>query len=152
MVFSESWLAEHEAKMAGIKGVRPLPNTIRFAIPLLLLLPNRTNGRSWHQYHRQKTRLRKLMDAEVGRWSGHAPMNLARVTISRFGSGIEPDPDNLMASCKPLIDLLLVKSRAHPHSFGLIVDDAPQFLLPVAFFVQVDHKSEERTEVLIERL
>ena len=146
MAFTEQWLADYQARMAGLKDARPLPDVIHFTIPMKLILPNRLNGKSWGPFYGQRKRLKTLLDAEIGRWSGHAPMERARVTVTRFGSGREPDPDNLNASIKPLLDMLLVKR------FGLIRDDASKHMVPIAAFVRVAHKPQERTEVLIERL
>jgi hypothetical protein len=164
--FDEEWLARHNAKMAAARRalqhaftppppvpmiiVQPPADRIGFSLPLLLLLPNRMAGKHWSVAHKQKGELQKHVAIASNLWLDRPPMERARVTITRFCCGVEPDPDNLMASCKPLIDLLLVKSDKHPHSFGLIVDDDKARLLPVAASQRVPRKTDERTEVLVE--
>jgi hypothetical protein len=53
-----------------------------------------------------------------------APMPFAVVIVTRH-SPSEPDPDNLFASAKPLLDVLQPPARAYPFGLGLIVGDAP---------------------------
>lgn len=153
MPFDQAWLAQHNAKMAAFRGepIKPPPLLVEFSIPYALKLPNTTNGRHWIAAHGYRKRLGEMVAEAVKPWAGHQPVGRARVTITRYSIGT-PDPDAIGAACKPLIDLLLVKSKVHPHSFGLLVDDSPAHIEFVPVAVKVATRKEQRTHVRIERL
>lgn len=150
---TESWLAAHQAKMAAQRGepVKPAPLLIDFSIPYALKLPNTTNGRHWIAAHGYRKRLGEMVAEAVKPWQGHAPMERAKVTITRWSVGIA-DQDGVVASVKPLIDLLLVRSKVHPHSFGLITDDDPKHIELVVTGAKATSRKEQRTHIMIERL
>lgn len=149
--FDEKWLAEYRNRDLRIKP--PLPDRITFHIPLLLALPNQTMGQHWSKNNRQKKRLRDALLPVLMPYFEHEPMLRASLTVTRHSIGTaQPDWDNLFASIKPLADLLLVKSKTHPHSFGLIAGDGPHQLFPSVNAVRVLHRAQERTEVVIERI
>lgn len=139
--------------MAAFRGepIKPPPLMIQFSIPYALKLPNTTNGRHWIAAHAYRKRLGEMVGEAVKPWAGHQPMERARVTITRSSVGV-PDPDAVGAACKPLIDLLLVRSKVHPASFSLITDDDPAHIVFVPLAEKVAHRSEQRTSVLIESL
>lgn len=139
--------------MASLRGVasKPAPDRVAFSIPHLLPLPNATNGKHWAAGHAYRKRLLPMVAAYAHLWAGCVPMERARITIVRHSTG-EPDEDNLRASVKPLIDLLLVLSKTHPHSLGLVVDDTRWRVEQVVASVRVSKRAEQRTEVIVERL
>lgn len=151
--FDAAWLSAHNAKMASFRGepVKSPPLLIEFSIPVALKLPNRTNGGHWINLYAYRKRLVPLVADAVKPWAGHQPMERARITFSRYSVGT-PDPDAVHASVKPLLDLLLVQSDTHPHSFGLIRDDSPDLIEYMAVGIKVSHRSEQRTSVRLERL
>jgi hypothetical protein len=151
--FDQAWLAAHQAKMAAHRGepIRPAPSLVEFSIAYPLKLPNTTNGRHWIAAHGYRKRLGEMVGEAVKPWNGQQPMERARVTITRWSIGV-CDADNLVSSVKPLLDLLLVRSKAHPHSFGLIRDDDPAHVELVVLPGKAASRKEQRTDVRIERL
>lgn len=74
----------------------------------------------WSTVYRRTRRLERDVGFAV-RAAGkpHAPLELARVVLTRC-SASEPDPDNLAASFKPVVDALVaagVLSGDEPHRF-----------------------------------
>lgn len=151
--FDASWLRQHETRMASLRGepIKPPPLLVEFSIPHMMRLPNRTNGNHWSVSHAYRKKLAPLVAEAVKPWAGHLPMERARIMFSRYSVGT-PDPDAVHASVKPLLDLLLIKSDAHPHSFGLLTDDSPDLIEYMAVGIKVAHRNEQRTSVRIERL
>lgn len=151
--FDEAWLAAYKLRLAGAKSAARLPDRIEFSVPRLLALPNVTGGQHWTLAVRRRTILAPLVGEALRPWLGCIPMQRARVTVTRYSTGdVRPDTDNAFASLKPLIDLLLVRDKTHPHSFGLIEGDAPHQIFPIALAVRCSTKKDQRTEVVIERL
>ena len=151
--FSEQWLAEYKARTAKLRVKPPLPDRIEFMIPRLLKLPNKTIGTHWSESYRQRSQLRTMLEPILAPYIEHVPMERAKVTVTRFSCGAtRPDWDNLAAGAKPLIDLLLVASKTHPRSFGIIQDDGPTQVIPIMFAERVMTRVEQRTEVIIERI
>lgn len=153
MPFDDAWLNAHNAKMAAFRGepTRPAPLLIEFSIPAALKLPNETNSQHWIKSYAYRKRLVPMVAEAVKPWAGHAPMERARVEITRFSVGVG-DQDNITASVKPLLDLLLLRSRTHPHSFGLLVDDSPGHIDLVVVGAKAERRSDQKTAVRIERL
>jgi hypothetical protein len=151
--FDESWLVAYRARMAGMQGepTKPAPLLIEFSIPVATKLPNRTQGQHWSAGVAYRKALLPLVAEAVKPWVGHAPMEKARVTITRRSVGV-PDQDGCWASAKPLIDLLLARTKIHPHSLGLIVDDAPGQIELTVLSERVRHRDQHETIVRIERL
>lgn len=139
--------------MAALRGepIKPAPLLIEFSIPHALKLPNQTNGQFWPAGHAYRKRLLPMVAEAVKPWAGHACMERARLTVMRYSVGT-PDPGAVPAAVKPLVDLLLVQSKTHPHSLGLIRDDSPAHIELIAVGVKVSHRNEQRTVVRIERL
>lgn len=151
--FDNTWLAAHQAKMAGFRqqAMPPIPDRIQFALPVLLKLPNRTLGQPWQAAYAQRKKLAPMVDEATREWQGRVPMERARVTVTRYSLGVADD-DNVAASIKPLVDLLLVRNKTHPSSVGLVVDDSPDHMDIRWGVVRVATRVEQRTEVLIEKL
>lgn len=151
--FDAAWLAAYQARIAGMRGepTKPAPLLIEFSIPVATRLPNRTQGQHWSAGHAYRKALLPLVSEAVKPWVGHAPMERARVTVTRRSVGV-PDTDNCWASAKPLIDLLLARTKTHPHSLGLIVDDAPGQMELTVHSERVRHRDQHETHVRIERL
>jgi Holliday junction resolvase RusA-like endonuclease len=150
--FDEKWYEDYQRKRAGQgDGVR-LPDIIEFEIPLILKLPNTLSGRHWSAHMAQRTKMKPMLEIALRPFFGCMPMEKASVTITRYSTGsTRPDTDNLFASVKSLIDLLLVRSKKHPHSFGLIIDDHPDRLTPHMLSERCATRKEQRTKVKIER-
>jgi hypothetical protein len=151
--FDEAWLASHNAKMARIRGepTKPAPLLIEFSLPFLLRLPNRTTGQHWSGGHAYRKSLLGPVAQALAPWQGHHPMERARVTVCRFTTRL-PDHDGNVASLKPLIDLLLVRSKVHPSSLGIIRDDDPAHLELIALAQRVTNNEHKCTTVTIEQL
>jgi hypothetical protein len=150
--FDEAWLAEYRKRQARQPDPIKLPDVIEFEIPLLLKLPNTLSGRHWSAAMAQRKKLAPMLSLALSQYFGAAPMERAHVTVTRYSIGpVRPDWDNLFASAKPLIDLLLVRTERHPHSFGLIVDDDPKRLIPFMFSERCEKRSQQRTHVKIQR-
>jgi hypothetical protein len=154
MLFDESWLAAHETKMAQLRGepTKTAPLLVEFSLPCLLKLPNRTLGHHWSKGHAYRKSLLGPMSEALAPWRGHMPIRKARVTVTRYTTGKIPDGDNTTASCKPAIDLLLVRSATHPHSLGVIYDDDPAHLSLIATAERVTRKSDQNTHFRIENI
>jgi hypothetical protein len=140
--------------MSTIKGqsIPVLPDTIQFSIPVLLKLPNQMSGKGWQVAFAQRKKLMPLVHEATRAWHGREPIDRAVVTVTRFATGPECDDDNAAASVKPLVDLLLVRSKTHPHSVGIVVDDSPAHMIQNSRVVRVATRKEQRTEVTIQRL
>lgn len=151
--FDESWLVAHQAKMSGLRGIptKPPPLLVEFSIPVATRLPNVAQGHHWKASMDYRKSLLALVAPAVKPWEGHAPMECARITIVRRSIG-SPDPGAAMASVKPLVDLLLVRSKTHPHSFGLVRDDSAQHIKLIVSSERVRHRDQQGTDVRIERL
>jgi hypothetical protein len=150
--FTESWLAEYQARMAGMKNLPVLPDQIEFSLPLLLKLPNASIGHHWKAAYGYRQKLLPIVTEAVKSWLAHQPMRRARLTVTRVSTASQrADEDNCYASLKPLVDLLLIKSKTHPHSLGILTDDNPDLLEIIACSERCLHRQEQRTEVLIER-
>lgn len=150
--FNNQWLADYQRKRASEgNGVR-LPDVIEFEIPLLLKLPNTMSGRHWSVHMAQRKKLKPMVEIALQQYFGCMPMEKAGVTITRYSTGsVRPDWDNLFASAKSLIDLLLVRCERHPHSFGIIIDDDPTRLTPYMFAERCETRKQQKTAVRIER-
>lgn len=151
--FDASWLRQYETRMASLRGepIKLPPLLIEFSIPHMMRLPNRTNGNHWSVSHAYRKYLLPMVSDAVEPWAGHQPMERARLTFSRYSVGFA-DPDAVHGSVKPLLDLLLVQSKTHPSSLGLIRDDSPMHIEYAAVGIKVAHRIEQRTRVRIERL
>lgn len=151
--FDESWLTAYQARMAGLRGepTKPAPLLIEFSIPVATKLPNRTQGQHWTAGVAYRKALLPLVVEALKPWVSHAPMERARVTITRRSVRL-PDADNCTASVKPLIDLLLARTKTHPHSLGVLVDDGPGQIELTVLAEWVRHLDQQATHVRIERL
>lgn len=85
--------------------VRDPGYSIRFEIPWVPELPNVLRRKHWRKQHRHLRTWRVLVKYAVGRRRPIAPLLKARVIIE-FWRKREPDPDNLVASAKPILDAL----------------------------------------------
>jgi len=141
-----SWLKQHQTRMASMRGepIKPPPLLIQFSIAHALKLPNTTGGYFWPASHAYRKKLLPLVADAVKPWEG-------RVTITRYSVGI-PDPGAVMAATKPLVDLLLVRTKTHPSSMGLIRDDSPAHIELIAVGAKAESRKHQRTEVKIERI
>ena len=106
--------------------------SLNIFVPLLPgvgLSPNAGRGRSWHQNAAATTELRDAVTVlAIGAWSG-PPLKMAVVSITARISPKRPtdgryrptDVTNMLASCKPAIDGLVVA--------GVLVDDDWQHMM-----------------------
>jgi len=106
---------------AEISASRP---PIAFVLPFALTSLNIRQRTHWAELTRERKRLiQEIMVALGGpRHFPRPPFARARVTVVRSSAG-QLDPDNLVASCKPLLDALCMHSNHHPGSLGIIADD-----------------------------
>lgn len=129
---------------------------IEFFVPLphrALRVNSRTQARGW------RAKLKNDYQEQV--WcAGHTgirveggldePWGRARLTLEWRHAGVAPDPDNALASLKPLIDVLHTRSN---RPLGIVVDDSPEHLTiePVRC-VKVAHRNLECVYVEIEEV
>jgi len=146
-----AWLRDYERKEALARGVtlKPAPALIEFAIRHLLRLPNRTNGRHWVVNYDYRRELLPLIADATEQWAMCEPIQRARVTITRHSTGVVDD-DNLAASVKPALDILLARTATHPHSLGLLVEDDPARVTLLPRQERVSERRFCRTTFLIE--
>ncbi len=85
--------------------------SIAFTFPGRLKSPNEILGRHWSVKHKERNRLFLEVFAAIRKGKVDYPMNV-RVTQFRWRM---LDPDNLVGSCKPLLDAL--------KGLGWLVDD-----------------------------
>lgn len=102
-------------------------------LPKAVPTVNQWTYKHWSAYARIKTSWYKLISLTL-QATGYARMlhveaPYARVTIIRRGKR-RLDPDNLVAGCKPILDILRADRRRGPpgrrvKSLGLFLDDSP---------------------------
>ena len=126
---SPAWLSSDEiAPQKGIGDIYTRPRApISFALPFALSSLNIRQRTHWAELSKQRKVLLQEVMAAIGgpRYYPRPPFDRARVTVVRCSAG-QLDPDNLAASCKPLLDVLCVGSPTHPGSLGIIEDDNPR--------------------------
>jgi Holliday junction resolvase RusA-like endonuclease len=124
--------------------------TISFTLPRILPLLNVQLRQHWAKRQRNQKKLAWEVKAAIGTlpW---APFARARVTVERCSVGV-PDTDNLVASCKALMDVLCVYSKRHPFGLGIIADDSPGVCELIVRAVKVARRKEQRTTVTVEAL
>jgi len=88
-------------------------------IPGVPKLPNRVDGEGWRSKAGEAKKWRGWSFLSVRAKRPKKPLQLARVTLTRFSSR-EPDYDNLVKSFKHVMDGLI--------EAGIILDDAPKYL------------------------
>lgn len=80
------------------------PYRLEVTIPAVPKLINRQSRASYHAEAMQRRQWRELVCLSVGHRKPTVPLKKARVIIEVHRAGKEPDPDNLVASCKPILD------------------------------------------------
>ncbi len=106
---------------------------IVFTLPFALMSANVRQRTHWRELTAYRKQLVYEVMAAIGgpRHYPRPPFDRARVTICRCSAGTL-DTDNLVAACKPLIDVLCAASLRHPDSLGIIEDDNPRQLELIA--------------------
>jgi hypothetical protein len=87
-------------------------------IPMAPPLPNRLRGVHWSVKAKARREWQNAVDLallEAGWRRAQGPLDHPTVTLTRI-SAAAPDPDNVMAGWKPLIDALVVA--------GVMIDDS----------------------------
>ncbi len=90
------------------------PYHLLLEIPGLPLLPNRLQKSHWRAIQRHTKEWHALVYHHASRHVPPEPLQRAELILARYSTN-EPDPDNLMASWKPLIDGL--------QRVGILVND-----------------------------
>lgn len=92
-------------------------NKITLNIPLTL--PTLNVWQRWQWFKRRD------YERELAKHIAHHPIKepfqKAHIAVTRTAPGPLPDPDNLIL--KPLLDVLQINSKRHPHGVGIIADD-----------------------------
>lgn len=127
-----------------LDGVPPLPNR----------MPRNHLARA-----RLRRQWREAVKYTVGRKRPDRPLERAHVEITLRRRGAEPDPDNLIASCKPLLDGLQPETRYRRGGFvvvnvgaGVIANDKPiNFTTgaPVIRYEPAGRKGRESTHIRV---
>lgn len=121
---------------------------IAFTIPLLLDTPNRTRGQHWAVTAAYKKRIAQEVWIALGGRLPAAPLARSRVTVWRHSTQ-EPDFDNMVASLKPIADVLQPATDARKYGLGIILDDKPACCEIVARWVKAK-RSNQYTSVVVE--
>lgn len=111
--------------MADLRPTTELQFIIPFALPGL----NARDRTHWAKRSKLKADLALEVLVALGgpRYFPRPAWDRVRVTVERRSSK-RLDADNLVASVKPLLDVLRASSRGNPGSLGIIVDDSPDHL------------------------
>lgn len=110
-------LTRSETDPALTRAVVLEPRVWEYRVPVLPELPNRKGqGHHWSREARYRKSWHWLVRCAVGNVRPAAPLAHARVVLTRH-SRRAPDPDNLAASWKPVLDGL-VRAR-------VLLDDSP---------------------------
>ena len=96
------------------------PYRLELTVPGLPPMNTATTRRHWSHGAKVAARWRQIIAALVGRKKPAVPLPFAIVTLTRCSS-VEPDYDNLVMSCKPVIDAL-------KHA-GVVLDDKSKHLV-----------------------
>ncbi len=154
-----AWMDQHLA-------AQPALRVIRFEIPEATPTLN-----EWQRLHFREKAKRQMAIAWLVRGATIGvrpvpPLARCRVTVERYKYGPAPDHDNLVAGCKPLLDVLVTpywtkgrkataKSPArapvqrNKSGLGFIVDDAPSCLTKLEVTAHPADQREGRTVVTI---
>lgn len=102
--------------------------TVSFTLPYATTGLNVRDRTHWAKRRAQKAKMALEILALLG---GPAhfprpPFAKARLTIVRHSAGTL-DLDNLYAAAKGIADILCVKSKRHPFSLSVMLDDAPAY-------------------------
>lgn len=99
------------------------PRTLVFELPLTPMRNglDRMHFRAKRRLHDSIAEAFRLQLLKVG---GAVPFGKAKIEIVRMSS-VEPDPDGLVGSVKPILDAMQVASKRHPYGAGLIENDSP---------------------------
>lgn len=82
----------------------------------------------WQRMHwRKRTQFTRELATEIAYTTRRPsePIDRCLIVIERRSTGRLPDWDGLTASAKPVLDALVVPSKANPHGLGIIADDNP---------------------------
>ena len=102
---------------------------IIFQLPFALPSLNVRDRQHWAAKQREKAKMATAVMVAIGgpRYRPSEPLQRARVQVQRYSAGTL-DQDNLVASCKGLLDVLCRASTTHPYGLGFIEDDSPAHL------------------------
>lgn len=146
--FDESWLRDYRLRQAmhPAPELHP-PRQYSFNLKAPLLLPNRKKSLHWavqsQLIHALSQEVAQAIKQDVSE-----PMKRAHIRVWRHGIR-EPDPDNLEASLKWLLDVLQPRSQRHPYGLGIIAGDDSEHCAYEIFHVQTKTRVEQKTKVHI---
>ena len=153
--FDESWLRDHQARMAQTK---PSPaasvataNMIAFTLPKPTVLLNVLLRMHWADRTKHARALSQEIAALIPNDPYRKPFRRAAVLIRRMSIKL-PDYDNAVGGAKLICDCLLKRSPTHPNGLGLLVDDDPEHMALTVECERVATRAEQRTIVTIERI
>jgi hypothetical protein len=122
---------------------------LEFRLAAPLPLQNRWERMHWAE---RKT-LKKLLAWEIRSLLAgqipEKPINFVHVQVWRRSIS-EPDQDGLIV--KALLDVLQPSSQRHPYGLGIIKDDKRSNCISSINHVQVKHRTEQCTRVVIREL
>lgn len=117
-----------------------------------ITIPMRTPTlNDWQRWHWAKRRsigqqMAWLIVAALGRDRPERPLRRCKIHVERTSTR-EPDPDSIVAGCKPLLDALQPASKRHPYGIGVIADDNRECVTQLSV-LHVAGKGE-RTRIVI---
>lgn len=95
----------------------------------------------WAKRKKRQKDFEWLIVQAVGNW--HSVLDGVHITITRKSCGVEPDPDNLTASAKLILDAL--------QRVNVIRDDSPKSISLKVMWEKATKKTDQGTLVEIEK-
>jgi hypothetical protein len=123
---------------------------IEFAIPEAIPTLNRWQRMHWALKRKTMERLAWLVKVHAGPVG--EPVNRFKMRVIRRSAASKlADPDNLIV--KPLMDVLVERSKRNPWGLGLIVDDGPEHVADLRVEqTKVGSRNHQSTWVRIEEV
>jgi hypothetical protein len=125
--------------------------TLRFTLIRPLPLLNVQLRTHWAKRLRERRDLAWQIVAALDCPRPLRPFTKAKVTVERFSTHT-PDTDNLVASCKGLLDCLCPVTDRRQYGLGIITDDNPNVCELHVFARKAARRVEQKTVVTIEAL
>lgn len=126
---------------------------IVFCLPYALVLPNRRGIASNRlagagKVRKERERMAWDIASVLAGFRPAAPLKYVRVQVFRHSKG-EPDTDNLVSSCKPLLDVLQPAGDRRLYGLGIIENDKPSRCELRVFDMPLKQRENPFTRVVI---
>lgn len=124
-----------------------IPAVVRLVVMGSQLTLNRLLRTHWAMRRRRQRRIEWELAAQLAGQRGklQLPFAAARIVVTRYGCGVEPDHDNLVAGGKLILDAL--------RKCNVIADDSPGCVgAPAFFWVRARSADTQRTTIDVYRV